>query len=70
MNKKRLSVVLVILTLDLDSFAVFEGLVLERQVELLRVEFGEAAHDHLGVRENDAVHGEAGALDRVLVHFY
>lgn len=37
------------LTLNLDSFAVFEGLVLEGEIELLGVVPGEAAHDHLGV---------------------
>lgn len=48
--------------------SILEGLVLERECELLGFGVGEAAHDHHGVGEDDAVHGEAGLLDWVLVH--
>lgn len=57
------------LTLNTGNFAVFEGSVLEGEVELLLVEAGEAVHDHLGVGVDDAVEGEACSLYWVLVHF-
>ena len=57
------------LTLHGRHSAVLVGLVLERDVELLGLGHGEASHNHLGVGVDDAVEGEAGSLDRVLVHF-
>ena len=55
--------------MDLHGLAVFVGLVLEGEVELLRVEPGEPVHDHLCVGVDDAVDGQAGTLDWVFVHF-
>ena len=57
------------LTLSDGDLASIELSVLERKVELLGLESGEALGDHLGVGVDDAVHGEASSLDGVLVHF-
>ena len=58
-----------VLTLNRGNFATLNSLVLEREVELLGLGLGEARHEDSGVGEEDAVHGQTGSLDRVLVHF-
>ena len=51
-------------------FSVFELLHEEAEVVPLGVGGGEDALDHLGVREEDAVEGKTGSLDRVFVHLF
>lgn len=57
------------LTFGWGGFTGFEGSVLERKSELLRLEGRESLGDHLCVGEDDAVHAQTGSLDWVLVHF-
>lgn len=53
------------------EFAVLESLEVEREAELLLFEGGEALHDHLGVREDDAVHAELPTpLEALLKNFF
>ena len=53
----------------LSNLAVLEVLHGEAQVVSIGSGLGEAALKHVGVREEDAVEGEAGSLDRMFVHF-
>ncbi len=57
-----------VLSADLLAILVELHLVLEA-VLAVSAEAGEGWGDHAGVREEDAVEGEAGSLDGVLVHF-
>ena len=58
-----------VLSADLLAILVELHLVLEA-VLAVGAEAGEGGGDHAGVREEDAVEGEAGSLDGVLVHFF
>ena len=62
-------VIVLKLTLGISSRSIVKGSVLEGKLELLSLGIGEASHDHHGVGEDDAVHGETGLLDWVIVHF-
>ena len=57
------------LTAGLGGFALGEGSESEMDVVLGGGHLGEALSNHAGVGENDTVHGEAEALDGMLVHF-
>jgi hypothetical protein len=57
------------LTFLVDHLSVLEGSVLEAKVKFLGVSLGETLVDHLSVGVDDAVEGETGSLDGVLVHF-
>ena len=48
--------------------AIFESSVFEGEVELLGFGRGESSHDHFGVGVENAVHGQANALNRSFVH--
>ena len=48
--------------------ATFESSVFEREVELLGLGRGESSHDHFGVGVENAVHGQAYALNGSFVH--
>ena len=65
----RLRFVAETLTLGASALSILKSSVLERKLELLGLGVGEASHDHHGVGEEDAVHGETSLLDRVFVHF-
>jgi len=59
-----------ILTLGASVLSILKGSVLEGKLELLGFGVGEATHDHHSVGEDDAVHGEAGLFDGVIVHIF
>ena len=55
--------------LSAGLFAALVELHLELEAVLAGVEAGEGRGNHSGVRQKDAVEGQTGSLDRVLVHF-
>ena len=59
-----------VLTLCARALSILKCSVLEGERELLGLCVREAAHDHHGVGEEDAVHGETSLLDWVLVHIF